>query len=472
MRLSTKVLLALAIVIAVALVTASLLIGRGAGNAYRVYLRGYQQQRLVQLAEQAGVYYAETRSWDEVQRRLDSEAGALMQPGGAGNGRGQGQGQPGRGQQRQQQQQPSETGSVVVVDADSGHPLSASVPSDAVGGFLATVPITVQGERVAALATEPMLIQTGTAEETLLSQVNRAVLLSALAAGTVALLVGWLLVVSILRPLRRLETGVSQIAAGDLGARVEVVGNDEIARLAKSFNTMAIGLQKQEALRQRLVSDIAHELRTPLSVVQGNLQAILDGVYPLDLDEIRTVQDETRLIARLVTDLHELAQAEAGRLPLVRQQVIAATVIQYMANSFRPLAAEREITLVTDLPTGSLSVDADPDRLHQILTNLLGNAIRHTPHGGEVRLAAVGRIDRVRFSVANTGQGIDPEDLSHIFDRFYRSDTSRERDDDFATNAGLGLAIVKALVEAHGGTIWVESTPGQGAAFTFELPSC
>jgi signal transduction histidine kinase len=235
---------------------------------------------------------------------------------------------------------------------------------------------------------------------------------------------------------------------------------------------MAANLQQQEVLRQRLVADIAHELRTPLSVVQGNLQAILDGVFPLELDEIRTVQEEARLIARLVTDLHELAQAEAGRLPLVRQQVKVATVIQHMANSFRPLAAEKDITLITDLPAGSLTVDADPDRLHQILTNLLGNAIRHTPKDGEVRLAAVEQIDSIRFSVANSGQGIEPEDLPHIFDRFYRVDTSRERDDNFATNAGLGLAIVKALVEAHGGEIWVESTPGEVAKFTFELPNC
>jgi signal transduction histidine kinase len=467
MRLSTKVLLALAIVIAVALVTASLLIGRSANNAYRVYLRGYQQQQLVQLAEQAGDLFTSAGSWDEVQGWLNSEPAELVQSGGMGSTRGQG-----RGPRRQQQGQSGTIGTVLVVDADTGQPLAASVSADAVDGYLVAAPIVVNGETVAALATEPTLVGMGSAEETLLSQVNRAVLLSALAAGLVALLVGWLLVASILRPLRRLEAGVAQVASGDLEARVDVSGSDEIARLATSFNTMAANLQQQEALRQRLVADIAHELRTPLSVVQGNLQAILDGVFPLELDEIRTVQEEARLIARLVTDLHELAQAEAGRLPLVRQQVKVATVIQHMANSFRPLAAEKDITLITDLPAGSLTVDADPDRLHQILTNLLGNAIRHTPKDGEVRLAAVEQIDRVRFSVANSGQGIEPEDLPHIFDRFYRVDTSRERDDNFATNAGLGLAIVKALVEAHGGEIWVESTPGEVAKFTFELPNC
>lgn len=457
--------LALALVIAVALVTASLLIGRSAGNAYRVYVRGYQQQRLVQLAEQAGARYTSTASWDEVQRWLDSDVSVLMPSGGMGNARGQGRGQ-GR------QQQANAVGPVLVVDADTGQPLAASVQADAVDGFLVAAPITVGGERVAALASQPTLIETGTAEERLLSQVNRAVLVSALAAGAVALLVGWLLVASILRPLRRLETGVAQVAGGDLRARVEVVGNDEIARLAGSFNSMAAGLHEQEVLRQRLVADIAHELRTPLSVIQGNLQAILDGVFPLELAEIHTVQEEARLMARLVTDLHELAQAEAGRLPLVRQQVLVTAVVQHMANSFRPLATERDITLITDLASSSLSIDADPDRLHQVLTNLLGNAIRHTPEGGQVTLAALGQLDGVQFSVANTGKGIEPSDLPHIFDRFYRSDTSRERDNNFATNAGLGLAITKALVEAHGGEIWVESSPGKGATFTFELPNC
>ena len=378
MRLSTKVLLALAIVIAVALVTASLLIGRGTSNAYRVYLRGYQQQQLLQLADEAGQSYAASGSWDEVQIWLTNAADDPAQPGAMGNGRGQT-----RGQQRRQQQ-PAMSGPVVVVDSETGRPLAASVSPDAIDGYLVGAPITVDGKTIAALATEPTLVEMGDAEETLFNQVNRAVLLSALAAGLVALLVGWLLVASILRPLRRLEQGVAQVAAGDLEARVEVSGRDEIAQLATSFNTMAASLQEQEALRQRLVADIAHELRTPLSVVQGNLQAILDGVYPLDLDEIQTIQEETRLIARLVTDLHELAQAEAGRLPLVRQQVDVTAVIRHMAASFRPLAAEREVTLNADLPTGPLSVDADPDRLQQILTNLMGNAIRHTPAFGQV----------------------------------------------------------------------------------------
>ena len=170
------------------------------------------------------------------------------------------------------------------------------------------------------------------------------------------------------------------MAAGDLEARVEVSGRDEIAQLATGFNTMAASLQEQEALRQRLVADIAHELRTPLSVVQGNLQAILDGVYPLNLDEIQTIQEETRLIARLVTDLHELAQAEAGRLPLVRQEVDVASAIQHMAASFRPLAAEREVTLNTDLPDGPLSVRRRPGSIAADFDQSIGQ--RHTPYTG------------------------------------------------------------------------------------------
>ena len=180
MRLSTKVLLALAIVIAVALVTASLMIGRSTSNAYRVYLRGYQQQQLLQLADEAGRRYAETGSWDEVQTWLTSAADDPATPGSMGNGRGQG-----RGQQRRQQQ-PAMNSAVVVVDTESGRPLAASVPPDAVDGFLVGAPITVDGKTIAALATEPTLIKMGDAEETLFNQVNRAVLLSALVAGLVA----------------------------------------------------------------------------------------------------------------------------------------------------------------------------------------------------------------------------------------------------------------------------------------------
>ena len=264
---------------------------------------------------------------------------------------------------------------------------------------------------------------------------------------------------------------MAQIAQGQFDVQVKVNNRDEIGQLAVGFNQMAANLHKQEALRQRMVTDIAHELRTPLSVVQGNLQAILDGVYPLDLSEMRTIAEEISLLTRLVNDLHELALAEAGRLPLTLLSTPVADVLHHMSESFRPLASEQSVTLKLEVPHDPVHVLADPDRLQQILYNLLGNALRHTPKAGTIQLSATSASDnRVRFTIQDTGSGIPAVDLPHIFDRFYRVDKSRTHKNGYTSGSGLGLAIVKSLVETQGGRVGVESREGQGSRFWFELP--
>jgi two-component system OmpR family sensor kinase/two-component system sensor histidine kinase BaeS len=302
---------------------------------------------------------------------------------------------------------------------------------------------------------------------------QQALWISALVAGGVALAAGSLLAASILRPLRRVEATVETIARGDLAARVTPVGRDEIGRLAEGVNLMAAGLQRQEELRQRMVSDIAHELRTPLSVIQGNLQAILDGVYPLEASEIRILFDESRLLSRLVEDLHELALAEAQRLPLQIETVPVSAALAQAADSFHALADGRGVRIVAG-SAATLQVRADAGRLQQVLHNLIANALRHTPAGGEVRLDAATSAGMVRFTVTDSGAGIAAQDLPHIFDRFYRAEKDRARAEDGAAPAsgsGLGLAIVKALVEAQGGSAGAESQAGRGTTVWFTLPA-
>jgi signal transduction histidine kinase len=477
-NLTAKVMLTLALVIGVALLTASLLIGRSAGAAYRNYVAGSRHQRLEQAAALAGQLYAETGSWAEVQAQLNQVEGM---PGHQGQGRGQGK----RRGQEMEQTHPGQGGPAggdyLLVDSQSGEPLVDDGPPLDAEMLISAAPVVVNGEEVARLAAVAPLDAMGSAEQAMLEQVQRAILWSALVAAGVALLLGALLVSSILRPLRRLEEGVARVAHGELDARVPVQSKDEIGQLATQFNRMAANLQEQEALRQRLVGDIAHELRTPLSVVQGGLQAILDGVYPLEMDEVRTIYDETQLLSRLISDLHELAQAEAGRLPLVRQPIAAETALIQMAARFRSLAEPRAIEMRVEPPAPPLSVDADPDRLQQILHNLLGNAVRHTPDGGWIELGAETADDKwVRFRVSNSGPGIPPAQLPHVFERFYRGDASRTRgeqetaedvkDFDYTSGAGLGLAIVKALALAHGGQVGVESVVDERTTFWFELP--
>jgi two-component system OmpR family sensor kinase/two-component system sensor histidine kinase BaeS len=341
-------------------------------------------------------------------------------------------------------------------------------------------PVVVDGATVARLVSLRTPGQMGYAEEALMAQVQTAIMLSALIAGVLALAIGALLVASVLQPLRAVERTVTAVANGNLTARVAVRGQDEIANLGSAVNNMAETLQAQEALRQRLVSDVAHELRTPLSVIQGNLQAILDGIYPLYAEEIRTVLDETQLLSRLVTDLHELAQAEAGRLPLQRQQLPVASILSHLSDLYAPIAAQKGIALHVAPPPAQLEVNADPDRLQQILHNLVGNALRHTPNGETIHIRSEVENGRentshasgaVRFTIQDTGSGINAGDLPFVFERFYRGEAGRPRPTEPVAGAGLGLAIAKALVQAHGGQIGVYATTPHGATFWFTLPA-
>jgi signal transduction histidine kinase len=460
MSLTAKLLATLALTIAVALLAAAVLAGRAVNNATLGYLNMTMQARVANLATQAAALVAEGGSWQSVQEWVDEASAEMSQ--GMMMGRG-----PMYGRQRMLQ---GTTHTLILVNPESGAPLAASDASASPVALESGAPVVVNGVTVAVLAPASASPGLTANEQALLNQINWALWLSAGVAGLVALVAGGLLAASILRPLRQLEQAVAQVAHGNLDARAPVKGKDEIAQLATSFNQMATNLRHQESLRQRMVADIAHELRTPLSVVQGNLQAILDGVYPLERAEIQTIADETRVLSRLVSDLHELAQAEAGHLPLERQITPVATVLRQMAESFRTLAEQSGVSLLVDPPQPELVVDADPDRLHQVLHNLLGNALRHTLPGGAVWLAAQATGNAVRFTVKDSGAGIAAADLPHVYDRFYRADSSRSRDAGYTSGAGLGLAIVKVLVEAHGGRVGVESREGQGATFWFELP--
>ncbi|MGL4648312.1 MAG: ATP-binding protein, partial [Caldilineaceae bacterium] len=374
-----------------------------------------------------------------------------------------------------------------LLDPATGAPLAAQSEPVSAEAQSVAIPVRVGQTTVALLAPTALPTAATAAEAAFVAQVNRALAIAALAAAAVALVAGGLLAASILRPLRRLETAVARVAKGDLTARVPAPGADEVGRLGATFNSMAAGLQEQEELRRRLVADIAHELRTPLSVVQGNLQALLDGIYPLTTDEVQVLFDETRLLTRLVNDLHELAQAEARRLPLTLQAVDLPGALETTAARFAPLAGARAVAL-TVAPVEASSppccVQADPERLAQVLHNLVGNALRHTPAGGQITLAsAPAGTGHVRIEVRDNGAGVAAADLPHLFDRFYRAESDRARPADRggafasadvnegAAGAGLGLAIVKALVEAHGGEVGVESRHGEGTTFWFTLPN-
>jgi len=248
---------------------------------------------------------------------------------------------------------------------------------------------------------------------------------------------------------------------------VQPGGTAEVIEVGHAFNEMAVSLEKAEELRRNLVADVAHELRTPLSVLQGNLSGLLDGVFPLEMTEVARLYDETRLLSRLVDDLRELAQAEAGQLHLDLRPIDAADVVRSTVEAFSAVAAEQQVTLTGDAPSDLSPARTDPGRLAQVLRNLLANALRHTPPGGSIRVTASSRPGWVEVSVSDTGEGIAEEDLPHVFDRFWRSDKSRARE---TGGSGLGLAIARRLIEAQGGQIGVESELGKGSRFWLRLP--
>jgi signal transduction histidine kinase len=232
---------------------------------------------------------------------------------------------------------------------------------------------------------------------------------------------------------------------------------------------MSAALEKGEQLRRNLVADVAHELRTPLSVIQGNLRAILDDVYTLDKEEVARLYEQTRHLSRLVNDLHELAQAEARQLPLNRQPANLNDLVALTGETFAPVAETKGVSLEMILPAQTISLNVDSTRLRQVLHNLLNNALRHTPKGGRIMLNLEPNSEAINLSVSDTGEGIPPDHLPHIFNRFYRADAVRSRE---SGGTGLGLAIARAIVEAHNGQISAASSgaPGQGSTFTVTFP--
>lgn len=257
----------------------------------------------------------------------------------------------------------------------------------------------------------------------------------------------------LVRPLTNLAAASRALGKNDFSQRVALQGTDEINVLAASFNEMAAQLEHTETVRQHMLADISHELRTPLAGLEGTLRATLDGVFELDKQHISNLYGQTRHLSRLVDDLHLLARAEARRLTLDKTPTDLATLLHELLDVFRLLADDAEITLREEItPTAPVAVDAG--RIRQVVSNLLNNALRHTPAGGTITLALKQNDGSAEIRVTDTGEGISAEHLPHLFDRFYRADGSRSRD---TGGTGLGLAITKALVEAHGGVISAES---------------
>jgi two-component system OmpR family sensor kinase len=455
-RLWVKLTLAFLGVSLAAIGVVAILSARATGEQFRRYVVSMGMAGQSEWTDALVQYYATQGSWDGVGDLL-AQMGS-----GAGGGMGMGRGRGAMGNAGPNLAVADEDGRVVA--SKSGELIGELLPSSLLAQG---VPLSMDGRPIGTLLNvrpaEMMLDPQG---EAFLSQVRASLAWAALLAAALSLVLGIGISRLLTAPLDRLTRAAQAVAGGDLSQRVDAQSKDEIGELGRAFNGMTSSLAEAETLRKNLMADVAHELRTPLTVVQGNLQAILDGVYPLEMAQVASLYDETRLLTRLVDDLHDLALADAGQLRLEREPVDLSELARTVVDHFAPAASAAGVVLELDAQDGLPPVDGDAGRLAQVLRNLLSNALRHTPPGGRVTV----RIDRAgalaRLQVADTGSGIAPEDLPHVFDRFYRGGENRGR----AGGAGLGLAIARQLVAAHDGQIEVASPPGAGTTFTITLP--
>ncbi len=334
----------------------------------------------------------------------------------------------------------------------------------------AAVPIELEGVVVgrAILGDAPPGMPVPDSPETdFLAAVGRAIALSALGATAVALLLGILLARTIAEPVRELTRATQRLARGELGQAVTVRTQDEIGQLAGSFNRMSHELAQANRLRRQMTADVAHDLRTPTSVILGYTEALSDGKLPGTSETFRVLHQEARHLDRLIEDLRTLSLADAGELALTPQRVPVAALLERAHAAYSVQAADKGVALRLQAAPLDGAVQVDPDRIAQVLGNLVSNALRYTPTGGAITLRARARGGEWILEVADTGAGIAPADLPHVFRRFYRADPARGANGE----SGLGLAIARSIAEAHGGRMAVESEPGQGSVFRVHLPA-
>jgi signal transduction histidine kinase len=326
-------------------------------------------------------------------------------------------------------------------------------------------PLLANGETVGRL-----VITGGAQWESLrfLVQLLFPLIIISIFTGGLTLLIAMLLMRRVANPLADVIGAAQLVAAGDLTARVEVRGPGDLRGLSESFNHMADALERGDHARRALLADVAHELRTPLTVIRGRLEGIVDGIYAADEAHVAPVLEETYTLERLVEDLRQLTLAEARQLPFERNPVDLGEMAARAVDLFSAEATEVGLTLTVQVAPSLPWVLADPQRVGQIIGNLLSNALRYTSAGGQVTVNVEPVAGGVRIVVADTGEGIAPEDLPHVFDRFYRGEKSRAR---ASGGAGLGLAIARAWVQAMGGDIGVNSQLGRGTSFWFTLPT-
>ncbi|MFC1864633.1 ATP-binding protein [Chloroflexota bacterium] len=435
-----RLLFAFTTVILIAIGTVFFFTSQTTGGEIRRYGERSEQARLIRVVSELHHYYREQRNWEGIQPYVE-QWGSLYE------------------------RRIMLTDSSGMVVADSQGKLLGEQYQSKTPGMRLSPPW--EESNLGTLYISPIPSAHFPSPLSLSRAISRFLLWGALLAIAIALLFTFFLSRRISAPVRALSLATKRLGQGDFSQRVQFHGKDELGELAQTFNSMATDLERTEELRQNMVADAAHELRTPLSNIRGYLEAIRDGVVTPDKATIHSLHEEVVLLSRLVDDLQELALADAGELKMVIQTEDISDLVHQAVSGMRAQAAVKGLSVSIDLPNKLPSVNIDSYRISQVLRNLLENAVAHTTKGDSITVAARQQDGWVEVNVVDTGEGIPDEDLPNIFERFYRVDKSRTR----ATgSSGLGLTIAKRLVETHGGKIEVQSELGKGSRFSFTVP--
>ncbi len=439
-----KLTLAFVFIALIGVVLVAVLANRAANIGFARYLQADEMRGLAELQDNLGISYADMGSWEGANNLLrQSSAG----PQGGGTGY-----------------------FLRVLDRDGRLVASRGGQNRGTADFDVALPLIAFGEEVGTLLAEPAG-QGNRAGEQYLDSINQAILWSGLIALTIALLLGLLLARYLTRPLSQMTAAARAVAGGDLNQQVPVTSTDEIGQLAADFNQMARALDLSESQRQQMLADTAHDLRTPISIIRSHLEAMLDGVFPTTPENLAAIHEETLHLSRLVDDVRLLSLAETGQLPLEKKETDLQELTGQVVAAFAPLAEADGVRLQSDLaPVQPVMVDAA--RIHQVLANLISNGLRYASLGDQqppsVTVTLAQADGQINIAVADNGPGLTTGQQERVFDRFWRSDSARDRRQG---GSGLGLAISKSIIVAHDGRLTVQATPGEGSTFTITLRS-
>src|SRR5688572_7796259 len=419
------------------------------------FIRFLTDQTQTDTVTRLSNYYHTYGSWERVES-VFVYGNSGQQP---GMGPGMGSGPHGR---RPPFALANQNGRIIIASGpyDRGETLSEAALEEA-------IPITEEGKTIGFLIPVRAPFEGQPRELEFIQRINRLLIYGALIGAMIALVLGVFLSRSLTRPIRELTRATHAVSEGNLSQQVPVRSNDELGELARAFNKMSSELSRSVNARKQMTADIAHELRTPLSLILGHAEAVHDGVLPPTRENFEIIREEATRLEHLINDLRILSLADAGELTINLQTIEPQRLLQEVASLYQYHTQKKNISLELDITAPLSTIEVDPGRMTQVLTNILDNAMQHTSEGGRIVLAARQRQDQIELSILDSGPGLQTDEINHIFDRFYRTDPSRQREDG---GSGLGLAIARSIVQAHGGQLSAQSEAGQGLKIMIRLP--